>query len=132
MTTKITLDKIRKEIETASHDWTGWEWAQGFGAIVLDGMGPEADWDEWEQKTAEKYGYNLAHEARGYGESCQDDAESAAEKGETAMEALAKKDYQGALRHLQAAVSLEREYGDAHSWGPVLQAVKEYIEERNE
>ncbi len=68
-------------------------------------------------------------------EEAEDVAEAAADAaaaGEEALRFLSRGDIEAAAESAKEAVTIERAYGDAPSWGPFMRAVEQYCAEQGE
>lgn len=109
-------DAVIEVIDAARGTWTGADWTHE----RTDDEGRDVQTAKGEPVYCE--GGEL--------EKCQRcrDAQSAADGAEShaddAADLLRAGDVEGAIRYLEAAVSLEQDYGDAPTWGPVLALAK--------
>ena len=119
------LDAIRAAYRETLGVWTGWTWPDApAGDLVMNGPGALATcqaWNEWEDACADVLRSRgtdaveaemVAEAMREYGERCQEDAETAAECVETAMEEAERGNLAEAILWVKDAMKLERPYGE--------------------
>ena len=129
MNTKDTptpqLERILAAYQLTLGVWTGWTWPDApAGDLVMNGPGALATcqaWNEWEDACADVLRSRgtdaveaemVAEAMREYGERCQEDAETAAESIEKAMEEAERGNLAEAILWVKTAMKLERPYGE--------------------
>lgn len=137
-----TLDDVRSTYDKATQEWDGWSWTHSFGGvddecaycrtlstcgvqIVIEPGDP--DLNETPEEACEHL-RDALDQAREYRDQCAADAQSAESEAAEALEAI-DDDLPRALRHAQRAASIEREYGDSPTWGPLEDAIEQAIED---
>ncbi|GIW60020.1 MAG: hypothetical protein KatS3mg087_1086 [Patescibacteria group bacterium] len=115
----MTNAKLISLVREAQQSFCGWDWPQDFHCrccgrtIVIDG----ADYPRYCCASMQSQVEEYAAEAERV-------ALMARQYGDQAIRALARGKLYAAREWLQRAVSLEREYGDAPAYGPVLAAIE--------
>lgn len=137
------LRLIQEVYNAATGSWEGWDWPHDPGGIVIDGPGPQDDWDAWERDRrkalageADEEGHpltashrrSIARAEREYGESVQDAAESAEEYATEALRFARKGEWGSALKAAREASRLEAEFGDDPTWGDLRRILEEAVE----
>jgi hypothetical protein len=80
MTTPTDTAATLSRLATAAAErFGGWDWTHDPAGEVVDGPGPQEDWDTWERERAQDVGAAAAAAEREYGESVQGCAEAAAD-----------------------------------------------------
>lgn len=141
----MTTTKILETLAAAGQiisgaNWDGWDWPQQQGhcecdndkngeSIILDGPGELINWDTWgddvlRQLETEGHDEDCAVSAmitgKHYGQKCERAATGALEAAERAVTALIDGNLAQALAEAREASSLEYDYGDDPTWGPLV------------